>query len=396
MRIGVHALVLAWLSCSPAETTVASPLPPCSGGAFVLAEQPLLGALPVPDRVIVADGNLAIASGCPTVPATVRTGRTRTRLRARWETCRGHERVRLALRFRHEACGEVAGTLRAAGQRGRRFVASRQRCTQGENRFRCGRFLDIAHRGGALLRPENTLAAFAHAGSLGADVLEMDVQATADGDIVVLHDPTVDRTTDGVGAVAALSTAVVRTLDAGYRFTTDGGLTFPYRDQGIRVPLLAEVLAQHPDAFFSIEIKQYAPSIVDAVLAVIAAAGANERTVVVAFAQPTMDEVREKAPPGLLTGMTLAENATFTGLTDATEPGYVPPAPVAQLPFASVTPEVMARAERLGVILQAWTVDLPPTMDALLALGVHGIMSNDPELLRARIDAAGVDTGVGP
>ena len=78
-----------------------------------------------------------------------------------------------------------------------------------------GRTAVIAHRGGAGLRPENTLAAFAHAAQLGADVLEMDLRLTADGTIVVLHDPTVDRTTDGTGRVDAMALADLRKLDAG-------------------------------------------------------------------------------------------------------------------------------------------------------------------------------------
>ena len=82
----------------------------------------------------------------------------------------------------------------------------------------------IAHRGGANLRPENTLVAFEHAVSIGADVLEMDLRATADGSIVVLHDATVDRTTDGQGRVDALTLAELQKLDAGYRWTSDGGM----------------------------------------------------------------------------------------------------------------------------------------------------------------------------
>jgi len=96
----------------------------------------------------------------------------------------------------------------------------------------------IAHRGGAGLRPENTLAAFQHAAQLGADVLEMDLRVAADGAIVVMHDATVERTTDGAGAVASLKLAELKRLDAGYRWSPDGGATFPYRGRGVRVPAL--------------------------------------------------------------------------------------------------------------------------------------------------------------
>ena len=78
--------------------------------------------------------------------------------------------------------------------------------------------------------------AFENALAVGADVIEFDLHSTADGVVVVIHDDTVDRTTDGTGAVAELTFAELRTLDAGYAFTPDGGRTFPYREMGIRDP----------------------------------------------------------------------------------------------------------------------------------------------------------------
>jgi glycerophosphoryl diester phosphodiesterase len=116
--------------------------------------------------------------------------------------------------------------------------------------FLCGRPLNMAHRGGANLRPENTLVAFSNAVAIGVDVLELDVQRTADDVVVVIHDATVDRTTEGVGALGTLTFADVDQLDAGYRFTTDGGATYPYRGMGIRVPTLEQVLAAFPPPTF--------------------------------------------------------------------------------------------------------------------------------------------------
>jgi glycerophosphoryl diester phosphodiesterase len=97
------------------------------------------------------------------------------------------------------------------------------------------------------------LVAFEHAAELGADVLEMDVHMSADGVLVLMHDATVDRTTDGSGAITGLTLAELQALDAGYDWTPDEGGSFPYRGQGIRVPALREVLsasrpaAQHRD-----------------------------------------------------------------------------------------------------------------------------------------------------
>jgi len=94
--------------------------------------------------------------------------------------------------------------------------------------------LFFAHRGGSLLAPENTLTAFDRGVALGADALELDLQTTRDGQIMVIHDSTVDRTTDGTGPVAAFTADELRALDAGYRFTTDGGATYPFRGRASR------------------------------------------------------------------------------------------------------------------------------------------------------------------
>ena len=105
----------------------------------------------------------------------------------------------------------------------------------------------IAHRGGSLLRPENTLNAFESAAAdWQADMLEFDVRATRAGHCVVIHDPTLERTTNGTGHVAAHTLAQLRELDAGYRFTADGGRTYPFRDCGIRIPTIDEVLERLP------------------------------------------------------------------------------------------------------------------------------------------------------
>src|SRR5512142_579746 len=113
----------------------------------------------------------------------------------------------------------------------------------------------VAHRGGAGLAPENTLPAFLSArDDWGADMIELDIHLTADGQVVVIHDPTVDRTTDGTGPLASKTLAELRELDAGYRFTTAGRRS-PFRRRGVVVPLLTEVLEALPDMRFTVEVK---------------------------------------------------------------------------------------------------------------------------------------------
>jgi glycerophosphoryl diester phosphodiesterase len=372
----------------------------CPPGRFLLKGRSLLGGLARgKDALVLAPGGtLSVASGCEPVVAKVTDKRRGARVEAEWvaddaegsaakvPACGAFERVTLRLRFLGKGCQRVRGKLRADGLR-RRVRGRRQACEPTD--LRCRRFTNIAHRGGAHLRPENTLAAFAHAAELGADVLEMDVHATADGVVVLSHDPTVDRTTNGTGAIAAMTFAEVRALDAGFRFTRDGGATFPYRDQGITMPTLEEVLTAFPTLPVSIEIKQYTPATVGPVLDVLARTGAAGRSVVVAFDQGTMDAVRAAAPPELLTGMSLAEMQALGALDADTEAAYVPPAPVAQLPYATVSPELMARAERFGIVVQVWTVNDADDMRRMLALGVHGVMTNEPDVLGDVLAATG-------
>jgi len=253
-------------------------------------------------------------------------------------------------------------------------------CVSTENVLLCGAPLLIAHRGGGKLRPEETLPAFENAAALGADVLELDVHSTQDGEVVCMHDDTVDRTTDGTGALHDFTLAELEKLDAGYHFSPDGGATFPWRGQGVTVPTLGAVLDAHPSAWFSIEIKQTTPDIVDAVLAVVDAKGARGRVVLVSFSDDVVHAIRQKAPD-ILTGMGLGEMLELNAVSDETEASYQPPTKIVQPPKNVVTAELVARANRLGLRLHAWTINERPEMEVLLDLGTHGIMTDDPALL---------------
>ena len=125
--------------------------------------------------------------------------------------------------------------------------------------------VNFAHRGGAKIAPENTLEGFREGLRVGAGVLELDVHATADGTVVVHHDEKVDRTTDGSGAIREMTLADVRRLDAGYRFTPDGGRTYPYRGEGVRIPTMEEVYREFADVPINVEIKGKRPGIEEAV-----------------------------------------------------------------------------------------------------------------------------------
>src|SRR5215208_4117973 len=115
--------------------------------------------------------------------------------------------------------------------------------------------LVIAHQGGDGVWPGDTMYAFENAVAIGADVLEMDAHVTKDGQIVLMHDEEVDRTTDGTGLIEDLTLEHLKQLDAAYKWSTDDGKTFPYRGQGIQVPMLEELFPTFPEMRYVIEIK---------------------------------------------------------------------------------------------------------------------------------------------
>ncbi|PCC71253.1 glycerophosphoryl diester phosphodiesterase [Nannocystis exedens] len=240
------------------------------------------------------------------------------------------------------------------------------------------KFLNIAHRGGGLLRPEETLPAFEHALAVGADVLEFDVHASSDGVLVAMHDATVDRTTDGTGAIKAQTLDELRALDAGYRFTPDGGQTFPYRGMGLQIPTLDEILEQFPDSYYLIEIKQTDPPIVDGLLAALEQHAALERVVVASGDLETIMAVRAAAPE-VFTSLSTPEVLDL--YLKVGSPEYVAPARFVHSPWDLTSAELVTFAHELGLKVHPWTVNEEDRMVDLIGRGVDGIMTDDPALL---------------
>lgn len=246
----------------------------------------------------------------------------------------------------------------------------------------------IAHRGGANLRPENTLAAFEHAVSIGADVLEMDLRATADGSIVVLHDATVDRTTDGRGRVNALTLTELRKLDAGYRWTNDGGRTYPYRGRGIRVPALEEVFRRLPTQRLNLEMKRVEPDLAQPLCALVRRYEMTQRVLVASMDVATIEAFR-RACPEVATSMSRNEALTFFSLQRAwLDAVYSPPVQALQVPYffgESIvpTPGFVAAARRKNFKLHIWIINDDARMRELIELGADGIVTDRPDRLLA-------------
>ena len=254
------------------------------------------------------------------------------------------------------------------------------------------RVLNYAHQGGAAEAPSSTLFAFRRAVSVGADALEMDVHATADGELVVCHDATVDATTDGTGPIASMTLADVRRLDNGYRFSCDGGATFPHRGKGLRVATLREVLESLPDVLLNLDIKQTAPDVepYEAALArLLREFGRADDVIVASFLDAATDAFAAIAPEIHTSAGTLATAAFWQAVQDGTDlPASVTRHVALQVPPTAAGGQVtvvdgpfVERAHAAGLAVHVWTIDDPGEMRRLIDLGVDGVMTDRPSVL---------------
>lgn len=230
--------------------------------------------------------------------------------------------------------------------------------------------LVCAHRGRSGVAPENTMAAFEAAIEIGADFLELDVRRSADGEIVCMHDATVDRTTDGSGAVAELSLAELRALDAGSWKNA--------RYAGERIPLLSEVLDRiAPRMVVDIEIKQreIAPQVVE----LIHAADALRRVTIVSFDLGDLRAAKDAEPAlacGLITsGPGDGPDAVTSLIASALGAG----ANFISCHHGAVTPTLVRECHLMGLALMAWTMDAPEDIARMIDLQVDALVSNFPE-----------------
>jgi glycerophosphoryl diester phosphodiesterase len=230
------------------------------------------------------------------------------------------------------------------------------------------------------------LHAFEGAAALGADVIETDVRSTSDGVLVALHDATVERTTDGAGSVEAMTLAELKRLDAGYRWSPDGGRTFPLRGRGLTVPTLEEVFESLPAMRFNIEPKSGAALSSKLLCGLIRGRGMEGRVVVASFRASLLEEFRSVCP----------EVATSAGPSEAVDfifrykiglaESYSPAMQALQVPERALglrvlTKGLMEAAHERNLAVHAWTVNDAEAMRGLVEMGVDGIMTDYPDRL---------------
>lgn len=227
--------------------------------------------------------------------------------------------------------------------------------------------LIIGHRGASAEMPENTLAAFALAQEQGAAGIELDVQLSADGQVVVIHDHTVDRTTNGTGRVSAMSLAQLQELDAG---------------QGQTIPTLDEVFETFgPNLLYNVELKnsgRHNAELAAAVADRIAAHHLERHTLVSSFSPLAVRHARRH-----LTRTTPVAHLRQYGWQRFVH--SLIPAAADHPHHTLVNEKSMAWARRRGLRVHVWTVDDPGRAQQLVALGVHGIITNRPQLIRTNL-----------
>jgi glycerophosphoryl diester phosphodiesterase len=265
----------------------------------------------------------------------------------------------------------------------------------------------FAHRGGALLRPENTILAFDHGMSLGADGLEFDVHLSRDGVVVVHHDTMLERTTSGRGPLAALTADELARLDAAYWFTPLSGppspagsspatarqpAEHPFRGLAGGVPRLEDVLRRYPSATCIIELKVNEPELARRTIDVVRAADAIDRVSLGSFGQRVLRAAREYEPR-LLTGAAREETRLALYRSWVRWPVKRPSYDAFQVPEVAgstrvVSPRFVRYAHNAGLAVQVWTVNEEGDMLRLLDWGVDAIISDRPdravELVRHR------------
>lgn len=293
----------------------------------------------------------------------------------------------------------------------------------GENPWMERRVLNIAHRGGADEAPENTLFAYHKALEAGADVLEADVYITADDEIVVIHDETVDRTTNGTGSVRDMTLEQVKELDAAYWFapggTTSGdnkdylyrgvatGTKLPpkitddplderrYSPDDFKIPTLEEFLSTFPDTLMVVELKPGIDetSVYEQKVAEILLDHGRSDDVTVASFLDTHLEIFKVYAPNVDTSLATAQAGVFWATSQNELPGSPSRHVALQVPMTLgvtvITQDFINDAHDNDLAVHAWTINARSQMEQLLDWDIDGIMTDAPSLLEEEIQERG-------
>lgn len=244
----------------------------------------------------------------------------------------------------------------------------------------------VGHRGFAGKYPENTMHSFEQALALPIDAIELDVHSSRDGRVVVIHDQTVDRTTNGTGRVFDMQWNELRKLDAGYNFDPGEKHEYPFRGKGLTIPLLEEVFQKIGEKKIIIEIKQTLPAIEELVYGLIRKYQMQEKVIVASEHYEPLVRFRI-LDPSIATNLSAKEATDFYKMYRLRLSNfYRGNGDALQIPEKHngnqiVTPAFVQSSHRRGFALHIWTVNDPSDMQRLIEDGVDGIITDFPDRL---------------
>jgi glycerophosphoryl diester phosphodiesterase len=280
-----------------------------------------------------------------------------------------------------------------------------------ENVWLDRRVVAYAHQGGALEAPSSTLAAISRAVALGATAIELDVHATSDGELVVCHDATLDRTTNADGPIAARTLAELKALDNAYWFVPGEDAQpgrdpdhYPLRgrapeDEAYGIATLAEILERFPGLVLNLDIKQTAPAVepYEAALAeLLRRYDRRDDVIVASFLDAATSTFKAVAPEIPTSAGTVATAEFYRAVVTGSEvPESVRRHVALQVPatfrdIKVVDERFVDRAHDAGLAVHVWTIDERDEMERLLDLGVDGIISDRPSVLVEVLGARGL------
>jgi glycerophosphoryl diester phosphodiesterase len=273
----------------------------------------------------------------------------------------------------------------------------------GRNPFRArapGRPWVIAHAGGRGLHPENTLEAFAASVALGGDMLEMDVRLTRDGVLVTHHDASVNRTSNGTGAVRDLTLAELKALNFGQHFRDPSGAN-PYRDRPARLATVEELFERFGEVPMVLELKDRADlgrQAATTLAALIAKHDRTQRALVASFDDATLDAFREASGGRVATSTATGQTRRFVilrvlGLERLWAGGavaaQVPANPTQSAGFDLTRPGFLRALHARNMAVHYWTVNDPEEMRRLIQLGADGLITDYPDRLKTILTETG-------
>lgn len=267
--------------------------------------------------------------------------------------------------------------------------------TQTENQTflkKGNRPLIIAHQGGAGMAPGNTMAAFSLSEKLGVDMLEMDVHLSKDGEVIVIHDDTVDRTTNGTGAVKDMTLNELQKLDAGYHFIGPDG-SYPYRNKGITIPSMDEIFNAFPGYPMAIELKTDDPALADKMADLIRKHNMSDKVIIASFYDDALEYFIEATDGTVPVSPAQGATRKFVIAHKLYSDRIIPMEKYTAVQIPMEASGLDLASERLaeslhkrGIAVQYWTINDEDSVRRLVEIGADGIMTDHPNIVKKVLD----------